>query len=953
MKFASIGWLLASAVCSHAQFEPRIDPVLIDPADTLHSAMSFRDIDGDGDLDLLLLAQEQDLFGNGNSYFLEKLPSGDYSELQHFTFGDVDTFTAAYDINDDGVLDPLQLFVDRSVTINAFTGRPVLRLYPSSSEGLSSWPNNPTEEINFLPFTVLTEGPDHPYLVVLENSEVLDGGAHIELRDARPGTLFNELVASIDVPILARDFARYKIGWGNFDGVGEPDLILPFFSDNGFVVWTRGDSSSDEATVINSGIDSFEYHIMDLDNDGVDDLWSYRDDTLTYAIFNPAERSFSESTEDFTTRGITDSHSLLGSGQEIYGSSPSLFLFSYLDRVGERRLTSVAFNTWVLAEQPADFSQFQPHSQFFGFVSNSNYLLSSGTTENPGITVTGIFRTALDSFDYNIGQIRWSSANTVSIGERLTSFPSFSESKFTTTQIADLSGNGIEDFIHGPDSDGDYWIQKNTRDVIGSLSPLPLLPESYLVNRPALVISQIFPGDVDADGDIDLVINYTDVGDTSVANWQATCLTALNDGEGNFTLPAELPEGFSEGYLSRYCGTIALIDWDKDGDLDLIDGAVGWRENQGNGVFSTQSTFLTSNHAATTDAFGNPVTISVDPFFDDFDGNGTIDLYAPLSRISSLDDAAESGIYSYGTISLTNVQRQITTTIEVPSNIFSVDSFGNPLTLNETVIFDLNLDGLPDLISPQPSTDTFGNSISFTSFYAANEGLPFLYPSFIEGRSPLIFSIPNKVGDFDGDGTKELVSANGFVSATPFGPSFSAGYNFLGMKVLLEPTGQILDIEGDGDSDFLYENDFQNRVRSFTRFVIRNPIVDEESDITFDMLRRGLKGSDANPTSDPDGDGNDNFTELILGSDPTISDAVGSSLLNLTIEDGNQITFFKNKAAVEANIQYQMEESTDLVSWVPIDSNFSEDADLGWEKWETSSANVSPSRYYRLVISPK
>ena len=457
---------------------------------------------------------------------------------------------------------------------------------------------------------------------------------------------------------------------------------------------------------------------------------------------------------------------------------------------------------------------------------------------------------------------------------------------------------------------------------------------------------------------MDLVISYLDLEETAVEDQQAICLTALNQGDATFVLPSALPPSFLAGFLSRGCSILDLVDWDNDGDLDLIDGTIGWRENLGNGEFSTQSVFLVPPGVPTTDAFGNPISIASSLLFADFDNNGTLDLFSSLVRSEPAEPLNGTIGFpnvigaSFGRIFLTNTERQIVEQIEILTNLVTTGPFGNPFGLTQIQAFDLNEDDLPELLIPRADIDFLGNPFIIDLFFEQNQGAPDLFPNLASGQALTIPLIPTQLGDFDGDGEEELVSANQFVSASPFGPVYSAQFDFLGPEIALDATSLILDADGDGDSDFIYQSAgarfFENNL---TRFLVRNQIVDETSDLTFAIRELGVLGADANPNSDPDGDGSDNFHELILGSDPSVPNLMDTSILTPSIASGPRVTYVQNLVAVGAGVQYQLEESFDAQSWEPVNSVFVRNIDTEWAEWELDTTLINPTCFYRLVVT--
>ena len=128
------------------------------------------------------------------------------------------------------------------------------------------------------------------------------------------------------------------------------------------------------------------------------------------------------------------------------------------------------------------------------------------------------------------------------------------------------------------DGDGDLDLVAEGRDNSGNPRLLLFLNEGgVLVEQtdilPAgLMNGAVALGDVDGDGDLDLAA--TGIDNTGARRF----LVFRNDGHGNFTLAQE-PWGPGDGFAY---GSVAFGDVDSDGDLDLLVG--GQSNNFGQGL---------------------------------------------------------------------------------------------------------------------------------------------------------------------------------------------------------------------------------------------------------------------------------------------------------------------------------------------------------------------------------
>jgi len=131
----------------------------------------------------------------------------------------------------------------------------------------------------------------------------------------------------------------------------------------------------------------------------------------------------------------------------------------------------------------------------------------------------------------------------------------------------------------------------------------------------------ISSGDIDNDGDLDLFFS----GETSDGG-----LFGINDGQANFTWEIKWDYG-----MVREAGTSEMIDLNKDGNIDLIYGAaldhtdikglnILWGDGTGNFSFDNSSPIYNNFKSYRKD--GSTITAPDDLIFNDFDGDGNIDV---------------------------------------------------------------------------------------------------------------------------------------------------------------------------------------------------------------------------------------------------------------------------------------------------------------------------------------
>lgn len=225
-------------------------------------------------------------------------------------------------------------------------------------------------------------------------------------------------------------------------------------------------------------------------------------------------------------------------------------------------------------------------------------------------------------------------------------------------------------------------------------------------------------GDVDGDGDLDLLTANGGV----IAGTGNTVSVRLNNGSGVFS-------GGSDPGVGSSPIALAVGDVDGDGDLDLLTAnqaanTVSVRLNNGNGMFSGGSTCFVGN---------GPCAVALG----DVDGDNDLDVVtASAGNGSSVGNTASvrlnngSGVFSGGS------------EIVVGSGPRGV------------ALGDVDADGDLDLFTPN-----LNRGLGATVSVRLNDGSG----GFSGGSDPNVGSIPQAValGDVDGDGDLDLLTANG------------------------------------------------------------------------------------------------------------------------------------------------------------------------------------------------
>jgi len=343
------------------------------------------------------------------------------------------------------------------------------------------------------------------------------------------------------------------------------------------------------------------------------------------------------------------------------------------------------------------------------------YLMNAKGSGNPGLLVWDHTQDGRSSSHYAVyfntkkAGTTWTAPRQGFVGDgsprRDPRTPSLSGTSYNRVAVDDWDEDGLNDLIVGVDNgdcgylllfrnEGDkdrpkFGTGEYLRDATGEILATPNLPSALII-------------DWNSDGIKDLVIGvngprvvwYENVGTN--ANRKLVFRDFIKaDGKALVTPNKPCPE--SPHFINDYSPTIEVVDWDDDGDLDLlvggyITGYIWYYENVGNGPDGTP----TLEFRGSIEADGKPIdTIwGAAPCAVDLNGDGKPDLITGSfgQKMGGGDAPSEFLLYyeNIGTRSHPKfTQRKVEYEGEVPKDSSDVLGTPRPFGINELGLTDL------------------------------------------------------------------------------------------------------------------------------------------------------------------------------------------------------------------------------------------------------------------------
>jgi len=531
----------------------------------------------------------------------------------------------------------------------------------------------------------------------------------------------------------------------DIDGDGDPDIVSASFGD-GKLFWYENDGGSPPVFVAHlvtldlPGASSV--FSADLDGDGDQDLvGASRDDNLLTWYENDGR------SPPIFSRRVATTNAILP--LSVYAAD--------VDGDGNNDLLSASFQDDKIAwyeNIPGDLTTFTSHE-----IS----IEADAAASVFAIDVDGDGDTDVLSASRLDDKVAW--YENVPSAEPDTP-PTFTEHQISVTAVgatavyaADVDGDGDIDVLSASHADNTIaWYESDG-------NPLPTFTR-HEVSTSAISASSIFVGDVNGDGNLDVL--SASQGDAKIAWYQ-------NDGAS--------PPNFSERVIStdaKHADDVKAADLDGDGDLDVVsassvpgfpatDDKLAWYENDGAAApgFTEHRIYRSADGA-------------VSSFAADLDGDGDVDV-ATAGRPDKIAWYESNGAVP---------------TPAFDERVISVDALG------AVAIFgaDLNADGDIDLLSASRGDDKIA--------WYENDGAA--DPQFFERVVSMnaigaqdVFAI-----DVDGDGDEDILSASSGDNKIAWYENLDGAGTFgtqlvISTKAVGARSVHAGDIDGDGDTDVL------------------------------------------------------------------------------------------------------------------------------------------------------
>ncbi|GGF04000.1 FG-GAP-like repeat-containing protein [Hymenobacter cavernae] len=727
------------------------------------TAATLADVDNDGDMDLLTANNVNSSVSSTVSVRLNN-GTGSFTALPDVSVGTFPNDLAVGDLDGDGDLDFLTAnggsSSTRTVSVRLndgagnFSGTQQVMVSATASSVVARDVDGDGD------LDILTANGNHTVSVRLNNGNASFSGSQ-------------EVAVS----------GSYQVATGDIDADGDLDFVTATFATGGSISIRRNDGAgnfSGNQEITASSV--INVALSDMDGDSDLDLVTadYGQNTVSVRLndgtgtFGSAQTvAVGTNPYDLAVGDVNGDGSLDILTKPVSGQTINVRLNQPISNALAVSFFAPARNARSAPRSTDVVATFnQPLSNTTGTLGSLKVFSAQAGGRKAGTSiVNGGILAFNPTADFKPGETVFSTLTTAAQSGSGTSLPKPQVFQFTTatSRSAGTFGSGPDVAVGGApssvaagDVDGDGDLDLLTAHGTGVSVRLNDGAGSFTGNQELTLTGGAPPvivlGDVDGDGDLDFATTNT------TSNSTASVSIRLNNGAGTFGAAGpDVPTGIRFGSGSN---NLALRDIDGDGDLDLLaayllsttgsDGAVGVFRNNGSATFTPSQAISIGS---------SPAGIGVG----DIDNDGDLDLLA--SSASAVNVRLNDGT---GTFATTGEQ-----------------VFGNRAAL----LGDLNTDGYLDFItfdnSNNPGLRLNNGNGTFSVFSALSR---------LTGITDLA------LGDVDGDGDLDLVDvrpeANGADVYLNNGNLSFTAKPFL--PVGLAPTGVALgDVDADGTLDLL------------------------------------------------------------------------------------------------------------------------------------------------------
>ncbi len=666
----------------------------------------FADIDGDSDLDVLILANSPVVYTNdgsgsftivpGTPFPTDKIDAGKFADLNGDTYPDL-----------------------------VLAGTPDGLFFNDGAGNFTAAASTPFIDLNFATVDVADVNGDTHLDVFIAGTQSPGDYAHLFINDGA-GNLTDQGSYSFQSSDVESDNVSFK----DLDGDLDIDFVLTG-NNQTQIFFNNGAASFTPSSQIDNGQSAGDLELVDLDGDGDSDVVMSglfqsgiyeRFDNAVY--INDGSGSFSKNElnnllgvnnaantlADIDNDGdldlfITGSSNNSNSGSNFVDNQAILYLNDGNGAFTEdSRQTFTPVSSRAQSIVFADFNEdgwmdLLVGGQTDGLTANTTLYLNdqTGVLVATATTIASVFNPAVDVADVNgdnhldvlIAGGNSSSQSTklylndgaATFSESSEAFPGLADG---TANFADLDGNGTQDIILSG-SDATRAIKVYMNNGSGNFT------ENTSTSFTGVDDSMIAIEDIDGDNDMDFYITGNEVDLVNTHTSTSTAWLYTNDGTGSFTAVTHDLKAF-------FLGDAEFLDYDDDGDQDLFVGGYV------NGVFDRKTKLYTNDGSGNfIDAMPLHSLGEMSIALGDIDGNGKNDMV-----ITGHSGTDQTRIYKNITPSNCTVDDIMTDIVECDSYDFDGTTLTTSGIYNATFINTMGCDSLVTLnltINPSFSID--------------------------------------------------------------------------------------------------------------------------------------------------------------------------------------------------------------------------------------------------------